>query len=135
MVKITGGGAFSAKIGRFAGAEAKRRVGGALYEAGDLIAAEASVLITTGAISGKNHIASLPGQPPNNDSGTLKGHIETVQVQQLKVEVSSNATYAAALEFGTSKMAERPYMRPAVAKNRNEAAALVARAISSVGKG
>jgi HK97 gp10 family phage protein len=50
----------------------------------------------------------------------------------MTVEVSANAPYAAALEFGTSKMAERPYMRPAVARKRKEAIALVRKAVRDV---
>ena len=43
----------------------------------------------------------------------LQAHIETSQPSPLVAEVTSSAPYASALEFGTSKMAERPYMRPA----------------------
>ena len=132
MVKVTGGGGFSTKLSRFASAEAKQRVGAALFAAGQLIDAEAARLITTGSQGGKNHVPSAPGEPPNNNTGVLVGNIETVQVQQLKVEVSSNAPYAATLEFGTSKMQARPYMGPATLLKKEEAVALVARAIGEV---
>lgn len=134
MVKVTGGGGFSTKLGRFASAEAKQRVGQALFVAGNMIEAEAGRLITAGSVSGKNHVPSAPGEPPNNDTGVLARNIETVQVQPLKVEVSSNAPYASALEFGTSKMQARPYMGPATLLKKDEAVELVARAISEVAR-
>lgn len=67
----------------------------------------------------------------------LANNIETVQVEKLKVEVSSNAPYAAALAFGTSKMAERLNLRPAVAKVRAEGgiAKEIVAAVNSVSGG
>jgi HK97 gp10 family phage protein len=100
--------------------DAAQRIGRALFKAGHAIQAEASRLITTGAVSGKNHVPSKPGEPPNEDTGTLRAKIETTQPSPLVVEVRSNAPYAVALELGTSKMAARPYMHPAVANKREE---------------
>ena len=77
---------------------------------------EAQLSITRGSVSGKNHVASKPGEPPNNDTGVLKNNIETVSTGPLTAEVHSKAPYAVDLEFGTSKMEERPYMRPAAKK-------------------
>lgn len=114
-----------------AGPEMTRRVGQALFVGGQAIQVEAQLSITQGAVSGKGHIASRPGQPPNQDTGVLANNIETVQVAPLRVEVSSNAPYAAHLEFGASKMAERPYMRPAAAKKLKEVGELVRRAVQS----
>jgi HK97 gp10 family phage protein len=106
-----------------------REVGKALFAAGEAIQTEAQISITAGAVSGKKHVPSAPGQPPNNDTGTLAGNIETNQVAPLVVEVSSNASYAAALEFGTSKMEARPYMGPARDAKRKEVTALVRKAV------
>jgi HK97 gp10 family phage protein len=104
-------------------------VGKALYAGGSLIQTDAQISITEGAISGKGHVPSKPGEPPNQDTGRLADNIETALVEPLKVEVSSNAPYAAALEFGTSKMGERPYMVLATEKNRDKVVDLVAEAI------
>lgn len=79
----------------------------------DMIKAEAQRSITAGSVSGKLHVPSRPGEPPNNDSDHLRNNIETTNPSPLLARVSSNADYAAALEFGTSRMAARPYMRPA----------------------
>jgi HK97 gp10 family phage protein len=131
VARVIGAKAHASRLRALTGPGMIRRVGAALMEAGKLIQVEAQVSITTGAVSGKNHVPSNPGEPPNQNWGTLGNNIEVVSVAPLKVEVSSNASYAAALEFGTSKMGERPYMRPATAKKRKEVVALVRGAVSS----
>lgn len=135
MPRITGADGVSLRLNGKISEAAVREVGKALFAGGELIRSEASHMITEGAVSGRDHVPSLPGQPPNEDTGTLRTHIETTQPAPLKVEVSSNAPYAAALEFGTSKLAERPYMRPATARKRDEVVALVRRAVTNAVKG
>lgn len=135
MPKITGRERAQARLNGIAGQRLVTRVGQALFAGGELIRTEAAHLITEGAVSGKNHVPSLPGQPPNEDTGTLRIHIETAQVAPLQVEVSSNAPYAVALEAGTSNMAERPYMGPATRRKRKEVVQLVQRAVNEAVKG
>lgn len=103
----------------------------ALYAAGQLIELHAERSITEGSISGKGHIPSSPGEPPNADTRLLDTSIETTiaSTNPPRVEVTSNAPYSAALEYGTSKMAERPFMRPASAAQRVNARRLVEEAI------
>lgn len=129
MVKITGEAKVRRRLRGLISAAAERRVGAALFAGGHLIQTEAQLSITRGAVSGKGHVPSAPGEPPNQDSGVLANNIETAQTGPLKVEVSSNAPYAAVQEFGSSKQAERPYMRPAAAAKRKEVARLVAKAL------
>lgn len=64
------------------------------------------------------HVASKPGSPPNQDRGTLTRNIRVTMNDDLTADVSSNAPYSAALEFGTSNMAARPFMTPAVEGQR-----------------
>ena len=104
-------------------------VGPALFAAAQQIVISAQVSITEGAVSGKNHVASLPGEAPNNDSAVLANNIEANQIEKLKSEVSSNAPYAADLEFGNSKIQPRPYMRPAAIKETPTARKLVEKAV------
>jgi HK97 gp10 family phage protein len=132
MVRVVGAKSHAARLRRMSGDEMVREVGKALFVAGNMIEIEAEISITTGSVSGKGHIPSAPGSPPNRDTGVLDGNIETVQVQPLRVEVSSNARYSAALEFGTSKMAARPFMRPAAQRKKDEATALVRAAVQKV---
>ena len=74
----------------------------------------------SGAIYGKkNHQASAPGEAPATDHGILAANIlidfasETDRVAL----IISNAAYSKALEFGTRKMAARPFMKPAYDEN------------------
>ena len=108
----------------------------ALYLAGQAIELEAERSITEGSVSGKNHVPSAPGSPPNRDTGVLDSNIETTIVSQSPptVHVTSHAPYSAFLEFGTSKMAERPFMRPAAQKKRGDAVAIIRRAASKLSK-
>lgn len=116
---------------------AAREVTQALYLAGQEIELEAEHSITAGSISGKGHVASRPGEPPNRDTGTLDRNIETTIVAAAvpTVHVTSEAPYAAPLEFGTSRMEARPYMRPATAKKKGAATAHVARAARKLSGG
>lgn len=65
-----------------------------------------------------NHIASRPGDPPNTDTGRLVGSVRwELDTQSLTASVGSNLGYAVDLEFGTSRMAPRPWLAPAVRQN------------------
>ncbi|MFS0771038.1 HK97-gp10 family putative phage morphogenesis protein [Sphingomonas sp. 1P08PE] len=132
--RIKGAKEHSRRLERMRGRGAERLIGQALFVGGNTIQVEAQISITAGAQSGKGHVPSQPGQAPNADTHRLADNIETVQPAPLRVEVSSNAPYSAALEFGTSKVAARPFMGPAVAAKKDEVIALVARAISEANK-
>jgi HK97 gp10 family phage protein len=84
-------------------------------EAADIMAAEMKKSITSGPKSGRrygNHISSAPGQSPANWTGALVKSIK-VQKEKHKSIVSIGKKYAEYLEFGTSKMAPRPFIIPA----------------------
>lgn len=92
----------------------------ALYEAGEVVRADIANSIKAGAISGPGHIPSRPGEPPNADTHHLDLNIDVrVNPSRLSVSIISLARYSAALEFGTSRMIERPYMGPGLRRNRN----------------
>ena len=131
MPRITGADKINRRLSGMAGQETVQLVGKALFVGGDMIRAEAGRLITEGAVSGRNHVPSAPGSPPNEDSGHLRSHIETTQPAPLRVEVSSNASYSAPLEFGSSRMAARPFMGPAARSKRKEVVAIVEKAVSA----
>jgi HK97 gp10 family phage protein len=135
MAKIKGAKAYSARLKRLTSPEAVRQIGAALFVGGQEIEVDAALSITNGAVSGKSHVPSSPGQPPNADTHVLDRSIETNQVAPLRVEVSANAPYAVALEMGTSKMAERPFMGPAAQRKRADVTALVRRAVDKVSRG
>ena len=104
---MIGAKAHIARLKKLSGPAMTREVGKALFNGGERIQVEAQTSITAGAVSGKKHKPSAPGDPPNNDTGVLANNIETVQIAPLVVEVSSNAPYAAAQEFGSERKAGR----------------------------
>lgn len=126
---VIGGKAHVARLRKLQGQAMVREVGKALFAGGERIQVEAQISISAGSVSGAKHVPSAPGQAPNQDTGVLAGNIETNQVAPLVVEVSSNAPYAAALEFGTSRMAARPYMAPARDAERTAVTQLVRQAV------
>jgi HK97 gp10 family phage protein len=109
---------------------AEREVSKALFAAGELVQTAAQRSITAGSVSGKGHVPSAPGEPPNNDTGVLANNIETTQPSKLRVRVTSDAPYSAALEFGTSRMSARPFMRPARDKTKAEVKRMVEAAMN-----
>lgn len=59
------------------------------------------------------HVASVAGYPPNIDTGKLMNALYVYKPKALTRVISTGDTeYAAPLEFGTVKMAARPFMRP-----------------------
>ena len=102
---MIGAKAHIARLKKLSGPGMVREVGAALFAAGERIQVEAQIGISSGSVSGKNHTPSAPGEYPNQDTGVLGNNIETTQVAPLVVEVSSNAPYSAALEFGSERKA------------------------------
>lgn len=117
-MKITGDKRHAARLRKMADPKVQREIAKGILVAADEVKAEAQRLITTGSISGAGHIPSKPGDPPNADTGHLHSNIEATRIGPMSAQVESKADYGAALERGTSKMAARPYMAPALARKR-----------------
>ncbi|TCM21478.1 HK97 gp10 family phage protein [Novosphingobium sp. PhB165] len=113
----------------------RREAGKLVYTLADMHATEAALLITSGAVSGKNHVVSTPGDAPNADTHLLDRSVHAERTGPLKAISAADAPYAAALEFGTQKVEERPFMRPAAKKVRKEAGSLSKAALNMVVKG
>lgn len=96
--------------------------------AGNLVRNTAVQSINQGSKSGvsyikynprRAHTASAAGQPPATDTGFLANNIVLdIDANGLGANVESRADYSTALEFGTSKMAARPFMHPALEENK-----------------
>lgn len=115
-----------------AGSNLKRAVGSSAM----VVRGEAVSSILSGNKSGrayprggKTHIASAAGQAPANDSGTLASSISIdVDVERNAVvgkiiayaDDGSGGNYGKHLEFGTQKMAARPFMQPALRKSKRK---------------
>jgi len=103
----------------------------ALYDAAEVVRADAQQSIVAGSISGPGHVPSLPGQPPNADTHRLDLSIDIViNPSQLTASIVARAPYSAALEFGTSRIMPRPFLRPALQRNRNRLLMEIAETVS-----
>lgn len=124
-----------ARLKRIQGPEMERAVGRALFAGGNIVQVDAQISLTAGAVSGKSHVPSTAPDPPNQDTGVLGNNIEvTLKLESdgPVVEVSSNAPYSRALEEGTSRMEARPFMRPALDRNRDKVTQLVLKAVQRI---
>ena len=74
---------------------------------------------------GKPHTASAAGEAPATDTGVLINSITTkvttkgtTVIGQIIANSTNLAPYAKDLEFGTTNMRPRPFMQPALERNR-----------------
>ena len=72
----------------------------------------------------RTHTQSAPKQPPASDTGFLVSQISTdVQTHSngsVVGKIISAAPYSKFLEFGTTTMTERPFMQPAIDRNKRK---------------
>jgi len=68
----------------------------------------------------RTHQASAPGQYPASDTGRLASNVifDLPRGNRLRSTVGTNILYGEWLEFGTSRMAARPWLVPSVEKAR-----------------
>jgi HK97 gp10 family phage protein len=132
-VKIVNKKAFYEKLNKRLGIVPVKNAQRACFKAANLVKNEAQKSILAGNKTGpvvtrynpKRTIAiSAPGEPPASDTGFLASNItsevRTVQGNQVFGIVRSTAPYSAFLEFGTTKMAARPFLQPALDKSANK---------------
>lgn len=68
---------------------------------------------------GTTHRASAPGQPPATDTGALASSVQRVTSDDgMQAAVGTGLDYGAHLEFGTKDIEPRPWLYPALEKNR-----------------
>lgn len=81
--------------------------------------------LSTGITYGR-HTASKPGYPPNTDTGRLVGSIKwEFEDKGMVGIVGTNLDYGKMLEFGTSKIAERPWLSRAYYEKQKEILELI----------
>lgn len=110
----------SVRMKRLMSSAASKRIGKAVYAGADKVRVEARRLIADGAVQGKGHVASLPGEPPNWDTGELANNITTRKVGPMQAHTASEAAHSDPLENGSSTMAARPFMSPSANNKRRE---------------
>lgn len=77
------------------------------------------------------HVVSKEGDAPNTDTGALVASIQT-EVTPKGIWVGSRLDYSAHLEFGTSSMAARPWLFPAIEKNRTKIKELIKKSVDKI---
>lgn len=97
----------------------------ALDTVAETVAAEARRLL-----DGAGARPSQPGEPPADPSGVLADVITTGRAADGSAAVTAAAPYAAALEYGTTRMAARPFLRPAVANAEGTVRDILANALA-----
>jgi HK97 gp10 family phage protein len=100
----------------------------AVYASAQQVRTEAIKSIQDGEKTGRvykhgtvTHRASAPGEAPASDTGRLVNSITAYaggNGEAFTVAGRGTVTYAPLLEFGTSKMAPRPFMLPALEKSK-----------------
>lgn len=124
---------YTRRLRNITGPKMRKAVAAGLFVGGDIIRVHAAQSIIKGGLPGKFHIPSRPGEPPNRDTGTLDRSIVVRPFpDKLLVVVAATAAYALFLELGTRRMAERPYMRPAVKAKREEVLDAVVKSVRAL---
>jgi len=74
---------------------------------------------------------SMPGQPPGIDTGALRASVHTEKVKAREHKTVAGTDYAIYLEYGTvtedgsTRMAARPFMLPAVERTKRQIPAIM----------
>lgn len=120
--RVIGKNVHKARLKRLKGSTLRDPVIRELYRVGEIVRKDAQESIRANGVPSPNHIVSKPGKPPNADTNNLDLSIDVrPNKAKTRVEVTARAEYAAALEFGTARIKPRPFMRPALQRNRNQA--------------
>lgn len=111
---------------------AKNEIEKALYASAKKVESDAKRSILDGNKTGRvykrgnvTHRASAPGEAPASDTGRLVNSFftglnrVTGGLSSFIVAGRGTVKYASMLEFGTTKMAPRPFMVPALEKNKD----------------
>jgi hypothetical protein len=102
-----------------------------------MIESDAKLAIAHGSKTGQiyrrgsiSHQASAPGEAPATDTGRLISSIQHwVDSDGLNIAIGTKLDYGSYLEFGTRNMVERPYIHPALEKNRTAILELITKAL------
>lgn len=119
MIRITDNHA--SRLARLAPGRVRPALADQLQDHANSIAEDASFSIRDGAISGAGHVASLPGEVPRADTHDLDSKIAPGELVELPGEIKTSViadSDHAWIERGGANMAPRPYLAPAVDRQR-----------------
>ena len=97
----------------------------------DGLEAGARVVETIIKVSLSGASPSRPGEPPGLDTGFLRNSVQVDSVTPTEAIIAPHTDYAEHLEFGTSRMAARPFMRPAVDEHEGEILDAIERTVAA----
>jgi HK97 gp10 family phage protein len=126
-VKITGAEEFKKKLEKLRDSVSKEQAQ-IIMQVANLVRTDAiksiqkvstGELVTRYRLSGKKykHMASKHGDAPNTDTGRLVKSVQ-VEIKSDGVYVGTSVEYGKFLEFGTTKVKERPWLHPALKRNK-----------------
>jgi len=130
--KITGLENLKKKLDKIS-KKAKEDVQKAVITGALIVEGEAKKSIQQSSGTGRtygNHTASSPGNAPRTDTGRLVSSIAT-EPGDLEAKVGTGLDYGKYLEFGTSVMAARPWLFPALERNKKKINKLIADAVKA----
>lgn len=110
-----------ARLARLSPARVRPALADQLQDHAASIAEDAAFSIRDGAISGAGHVASLPGEAPNADTHDLDQSIHPGELVELPGEIKTSVISSsdhAWIERGGANIAPRPYLGPAVDRQR-----------------
>ena len=121
-VTVSNGRGLQRRLGRLS-LEQRKALTAAIWESAEALRDELRAEL--GARPGP----SAPGRPPAMDSGRLRDSVfAETDADGLSARVGSDLDYAAHLEFGTTRMAARPWLLPAFARMKPRIVARLAAA-------
>ncbi|MFQ5774191.1 MAG: HK97-gp10 family putative phage morphogenesis protein [Kiloniellaceae bacterium] len=124
-IRVAGRNRLEAKLRRVSAA-VERAVAGAVQAGAADVREAARELLDQPRAGGP----SAPGEPPRKQSGRLRDNIFVRSTDDgLGAEVGTDLDYGAHLEFGTQKMAARPWLLPAFEAAKPRIRARIAAAV------
>ena len=123
---VNGGDQLRRNLERLQGDERRRAQADGLEAGARVYETEVKLLLSrqgTGQTyirDGVEHTASAPGEPPAADTGFLRGSVTVDSVTPTEAIIAPHTDYDEELEFGTERIAARPYMRPALDEHEAE---------------
>ena len=119
-----------------------RILGEAVLKGALILETEVKTSMATASHSGrtyKGHKASAPGETPATDTGvlinSLISRLESATPKRAKATFGPTVEYGVYLEYGTSKMEKRPYLRPAFDKKLSTIESTIREYVTSKLKG
>ena len=119
--------------GQLSNPQLKRLLNKIVKKAAHDVEAHAKASILSGEKTGQmygTHQASAPGQAPANDTGVLANSIKVTSTGDLQAVIGSNVEYAPYLELGTTQIAARPFLGPALTEVKKPFTSAVEKALS-----